>query len=80
MMPMNNPIMMLMNAMRGGANPMAVMQQMAGGNPQVAQVMKMLNGKNPQQIQQMAQNMAKERGVDVNEIIRGLGIGNPSGR
>lgn len=80
MMPMNNPMMMLINAMRGGANPMAVMQQMAGGNPQIAQGMKMLNGKSPEQIQHMAQNMAKERGVDVNDIIRNLGIGNPSGR
>ena len=36
---MNNPIMQLMNVMRGGGNLMQMMQQMARSNPQIAQVM-----------------------------------------
>lgn len=74
MMPMNNPIFMLMNAARNGGNPMAVMQQMSRSNPQIAQVMQMMNGKNPQQLRQMAENMAKERGTSVEQIAQQLGI------
>jgi len=74
MMPMNNPIFMLMNTARNGGNPMAVMQQMSRSNPQIAQVMQMMNGKNPQQLRQMAENMAKERGTSVEQIAQQLGI------
>ena len=70
----NNPMMALMNAMRNGGNPMAIMQQMAAQNPQVAQAMKLMQGKTPQQLRQTAENMAKERGISVEEIARQLGI------
>ncbi|MFR5024750.1 MAG: hypothetical protein ACLTC3_00405 [Evtepia gabavorous] len=53
---------------------------MAGQNPQVAQALKMIQGKNPQQLKTMAENMAKERGVSINDIARQLGINNPSNR
>ena len=66
--PMNNPLMMLVQTMRGG------------GDPQVAQALKMIQGKNPQQLKTMAENMAKERGVSINDIARQLGINNPSNR
>lgn len=74
----NNPILGLVQVLNSGGNPMAMLQQMAGGNPQIAQVAQMLRGKNSQQLQQMAQNMARERGVDINEMIRQLGINNAS--
>lgn len=74
MAPMNNPVMALVQAMQQGQNPMALMQAMAQQNPQAAQVLRMMQGKNPQQLQQMAQNMAKERGVDINQMLRQLGI------
>lgn len=80
LIPMNNPIMMLVQAMNNGGNPMQLMQQMAGQNPQIAQVMQLMQGKSPQQIQAMAQNMAKERGIDINEMMRQLGINNASRR
>ena len=80
MLPMNNPIMMLVQAMQKGGNPMTLMQQMAGQDPRIAQAMQLMQGKSPQQLQTMAQNMAKERGIDLNEMIRRLGITNPSGR
>ena len=67
-------MMALMNAMRNGGNPMAIMQQMAAQNPQVAQAMKLMQGKTPQQLRQTAENMAKERGISVEEIARQLGI------
>lgn len=74
MAPVNNPVMALVQAMQQGQNPMALMQAMAQQNPQAAQVLRMMQGKNPQQLQQMAQNMAKERGVDINQMLRQLGI------
>ena len=80
LVPMNNPIMMLVQAMNNGGNPMHLMQQMAQQNPQVAQAMKLMQGKSPQQLQMMAQNMAQERGIDINEMIRQLGINNASRR
>ena len=64
--PMNNPLMMLVQTMRGGGDPMQLLQKMAG--------------QNPQQLKTMAENMAKERGVSINDIARQLGINNPSNR
>ena len=80
MFPMNNPVLSLVQAMQRGGNPMAMMQQMAYQSPQVAQAVQMMQGKTPQQLQTMAQNMAKERGIDLNQMIRQLGINNASFR
>lgn len=74
MMPMNNPMMMILNAARNGGNPMTIMQQLAGQNPQAAQAMKMIQGKNPQQLRSTAENMAKERGVTLSEVAQRYGL------
>lgn len=74
MAPMNNPVMALVQAMQHGRKPMDLMQAMAQQNPQVAQALQMVQGKSPQQLQQMAQNMARERGVDLNQMLRQMGI------
>ena len=63
-----------------GQNPMGYLQRMAQNDPQVNQFMKMVNGKSPQQLRQMAENMAKERNISINDVIRQLGIATPSGR
>lgn len=70
----SNPLMMLMNAMHNGGNPMTLMQQMAGQNPQVAQAMRLIQGKNSRQLRQTAENMAKDRGVDLDQMARQMGI------
>lgn len=80
MVPMNNPLMMLVQTMNSGGNPMALMQQMALQNPQMAQAVQMMQGKTPRQLEQMARSMAGERGIDINEMIRQLGINNASRR
>lgn len=74
----NDPMGMLVNAINAGQNPMAALQMMAGLNPQLAQAVQMLQGKSPAQLQQMAQNMARERGISINDLIRQLGINNTS--
>lgn len=71
--PMNHPLAMIMQGMQRGGNPLQLMQQM-GNNPIVSQGMRMVQGKSPQQLQQMAENMARERGIDLNQLINSLPI------
>lgn len=73
-MMMNNPVMILLNAARNGGNPMQLMQQMAMQDPRIAQARQMMQGKSPQQLRQMAENMARERGTDLQSVARSLGI------
>ncbi len=56
---------------------MAVMQKLAGQNPQLQQVMNITQGKTPQQMQQMAENLAKEKGVNLQEFMKQMGINRP---
>lgn len=70
----SSPIAPIVGALRNGKNPVAMIQQMAGRNPQMAQAMQIINGKSPQQLQQIAMNMANERGIDINQLIQSLGI------
>lgn len=74
MMQRNNPMAMMMQMMRSGGNPNAMLQQMANQNPQVRQFMQMINGKSPQQLRQIAENVAKERGVTLEYVAQQLGI------
>ena len=80
MTPMNNPVTQIMQLMQAGKNPNAVLQILAQNNPQVRQVMGMINGKNPAQLEQMARNMAKERGTTIEDVARSMGIQIPSNR
>lgn len=68
-----NPMMQLMSAMRSGQNPMQLMQRMAMNDPRAAQAMQIIRGKSPQELQQIAQNMARERNIDLNELRRQFG-------
>ena len=70
---MINP-MQLLQMMRGSANPMETLMGMAQTNPQLGQVLQMLNGKTPAEMQRMVYDAAKQRGVDVNQLARQLGI------
>lgn len=70
----NGPMAMLMRAAQGGGDPMQIIGQMAGNNPQMKSGLQMIQGKTPAQLEQMARNMARERGTDVTDIMRNLGI------
>lgn len=70
----SNPIGLLMQAARAGGNPMQVISGMARGNPIMQQGANMVAGKSPQQLEQMARNMARQRGVNVDDIISDLGL------
>ena len=71
---MNNPFVMLAQLVQSGGNPTAMISRMAQQNPQIAQSMQMLSGRRPQELQQIAQNLAQQKGIDLNTVIRGLGI------
>lgn len=71
---MSNPIFQLANIARNGGNAIQMLQRMAAQNPQAAQAINMIQGKTPQQLQQIATNMARERGITPQEIARSLGL------
>lgn len=73
-----NSMSFVMNAFRSGMNPTAIMQNVAANNPAMQQFMRMVSGKTPDQLKQMAENMAKERGLSLNDVARQLGIALPS--
>lgn len=72
---MINPLQILQMAQRG--NPQQIAMQLAQQNPAFRQAMQMVNGKTPEQIRDMAFNMAKQRGVDLNQMARQMGINLP---
>lgn len=70
----NNPLGMLANVVKQGMNPQTMLMQMSQSNPRIRQFMSMVNGKTPQELQNMAQNIANERGVNLNSIMQQLGF------
>lgn len=80
MKTMTNPIALLMNAAKSGVNTNALFQQLAANNPQVNQVYQLMRSKSPAELEQIARNMARERGTTIEDIARSLGISIPSER
>lgn len=74
MIPMNDPLFSLVEAARRGQNPMQVLDRLATHDQRLAQAKQMLCGKSPQQLEQMARNMARERGLNIDELVRSLGL------
>lgn len=72
---MQNPMFqMLFQGMKGGANPMPMLQQMMSSNPQMAPMLNLVNGKSPAQLEQIARNLYKERGIDINQAAQQMGL------
>lgn len=70
----NNPLAMLIQAAQNGGDPKAMIRQMAAQNPAIAQAYRLIDGKSPQQLQATAINMARERGIDLNQFVQSLGL------
>lgn len=77
---MNNPMQMITSQLRRGMNPNAILSQMAQRDPRVAQVMQITRGKSNAEMRQYAENLARERGVDLDSFVRSMGITIPSNR
>ena len=75
-----NPFQALQRVGQLISNPLGTMQQemlrkMQQSNPQkFNEINKMLAGKTEQQQREMFQNLAKERGIDVNQFANQFGI------
>ena len=80
MMNQSNPMAQIMQMMQGGQNPAAILDMLSGVNPQVRQVRDMIRGKSSMELEQMARNMARERGTTIEDIARSMGIQIPSNR
>lgn len=74
MVPMNNPLMQVMSLMRSGGNPTALLRQMSGNNPMANTLLQSMQSKNPAQLRQMAENIAKERGIDLDKFAEQFGM------
>ena len=72
MMPMNP--MQVIQMLQRGANLNQLMMQLAQNNPAIRQAMQLVNGKTPDQIRDMAQQIAKQRGIDLDQLTQQLGI------
>ena len=72
---MINPMQILQMVQHG--NPQQIAMQLAQQNPAFRQAMQIMNGKTPEQIRDMAFNMAKQRGVDLNQMAKQWGINLP---
>ena len=70
----NNSVNQIMNALQQGVNPNQIAMQLAQNNPSVRWAMRVVNGKTPEQVRNMAFQMAKQRGVDLYQIARNMGI------
>lgn len=70
----NNPIMQVVNMLKNSNNPSAMLNQMAGQNPAIKQAMDMVNGKNPSQMGELINNLAQQKGVDVSQLAKSIGM------
>ncbi len=69
---MMNP-MALVQMLRGGGNPQAmlmnIMKQNAGNNPVLNNTMQMMEKNDYKGIEQLARNLGKEKGVQVDDLF-----------
>ena len=70
---MINPFQMMANPM--GAMQSGLLERMRVQNPQMFQrVQQMVSGKSDDQLREMAQNIAKERGIDLKQFAGQFGM------
>lgn len=68
-MPNLNPAMLVMQALGAGQPLNNILGNLAGQGAQYAKAVELIKGKDAQQLQTMAQNMAKERGIDLGDLM-----------
>lgn len=73
---MFNP-MQVFNAIIKSTNPSQMLMQYAQQNPAIREAMQMVNGKTSDQVWQMAESIAKQRGINLTTFMREMGIQMP---
>lgn len=71
-MPQANPMAAIMQAVASGQDPAAMIRQMAAQDPRASMALQLMQGKRPDQIRTVVENMARERGVDLNQMVQEL--------
>ena len=66
--------MQLVQVLQGSTNTVQVLMGMAQHHPALGQALQMVNGKTPAEMERMAYDMAKQRGVDLNQLAKQMGI------
>nr|DAH58976.1 MAG TPA: hypothetical protein [Caudoviricetes sp.] len=70
---MLNP-MQLMGMLTRAQNPMEILNQMAGNNPVFGRGLQMGKGKSVSELQGIAENLARQRGVNLNDFLYQMGF------
>ena len=73
LMQNNNPLMQMVQMLKGGQNPQALFQQIASRNLQFQQMMNAFQNKSPAEMSQQINQLASQRGIDVRELATQLG-------
>ena len=70
-------LMQILQMLQGSTNPMSLMQQLMGNNPIVQRALQMAQGKEASQLQEIAKNLAQQRGMNeqqLNQFLSQFGI------
>ena len=70
-------IFQIMQMVQQAGNPMGIMQQLAGQNPLMSRAMQMGQGKSPEQMQTLVRNLAKQKGMNdeqLNQFLSQFGL------
>lgn len=70
----NTPVGKMIQAVQGGMNPMNFLQNISNTTPQAQQVLSIMQGKTPEQLRETVENMAKQRGTNIQSIAQSLGL------
>lgn len=68
----NGPMQTIVDRYMHGVHPEQILDQMAG--PEVRQAKQIIHGKSPAQLKSIAMNMAKQRGVNIEDLAAQLGV------
>jgi len=66
--------MQMIQMLQSSGNPMQAMMNMANQNPMLRNAIQMMNGKTPQQMEQTVRQIAQQRGVDLDQLARQMGV------
>lgn len=72
-----NPMMAMMQMMRGGGNPQNMLKQLMGNsqianNPMATNAVEMFQSGNIEGLKSLAENLAKEKGTTVDDVRNGI--------
>lgn len=67
-------IIQLAQLMSRSQNPMQLFAQAVGQSPQGQQVLRLMYGKTPEQFRGVLENMAKQQGTTLEQVVTSMGL------